>query len=166
LAIGTELEDAGMVAALPAAQIAELMKLPENQNKIPLPIGLGPKVVVTEEVSKSPVLGFDGMSGVNIYFAFSGSYVVATGDGDNVKFTLNFDSKRYAFYLPVRFREKVRANGRSYGELVTVFDGGSGMVFAGSRGLVFEVSGDWGGRASLEGVVTDSGGRLVAFLGK
>jgi len=78
LAIGTELEDAGMVAALPAAQIAELMKLPENQNKIPLPIGLGPKVVVTEEVSKSPVLGFDGMSGVNIYFAFSGSYVVAT----------------------------------------------------------------------------------------
>jgi len=60
----------------------------------------------------------------------------------------------------------VRANGRSYGELVTVFDGGSGMVFAGSRGHEFEVTGDWGGRATLEGVVTDSGGRLVAFLGK
>ncbi len=166
LAIGTELEDAGMVTALPAAEIAELMKLPENQNKIPLPIGLGPKVMVSESASKSPVLNFDGLSGVSVYWVGGSSSEKAMSDAYVTYRLYSGDkSKRYSYFFPREYDGLVSSN-TSFGGVAAVLNGGK----IGSADVIsehqFALSGDWGGRARFEDMLTNSQGQMVAFLGK
>ncbi|MCX6028641.1 MAG: hypothetical protein NT169_04980 [Chloroflexi bacterium] len=156
-----------MVAALPAAEIAELMRLPQNQNKVPLPIGLGPKVVVAEVSSTVPNLVFDGMASVTIYFVFDGAYSKGIGtDGDLVKFTVLIGQRHCGFYLPKRYESKVSAVGR-LGELMAVFDGGTKMVStAAIGGHELAVACNTDGKARFEDVLTNSRGQMVVFSGK
>lgn len=165
LAIGTEMEDAGMVAALPAAEIAQLMKLPENQNKIPLPVGTGSRVIVRETVDKAPLLEFKGMNnGDQVYCVFSGDYSNGINSGGSVMLSTVGSNGLFGMFLPGRYQTLLKSK-YGFGEVVAIADGGNDLKLPTAEGDLV-IGGTGNIRVTFENMLTNGKGQMVAFSSK